>query len=198
MFRQTMCVWASAIALGVGFAGAAAAVDFKFQFENELNGGGTVEGLILGLSDEGTSAATSVEITSNTAGFGLGEYVGNPLINSWTVSGGTLTDFAFSSSGSRNTSPAVTDNTLFLNSSLLAGASFRAGLSNSPGSIVIGVPGVTTADIALTFSQGHDDAAPIPDASVTASVPESTSLWALLAVGAVVACGALPTKAASG
>lgn len=195
MFRQTMCVWASAIALGVGFAGAAAAVDFKFQFENELNGGGTVEGLILGLSDEGTSAATSVEITSNTAGFGLGEYVGNPLINSWTVSGGTLTDFAFSSSGSRNTSPAVTDNTLFLNSSLLAGASFRAGLSNSPGSIVIGVPGVTTADIALTFPQDNDDAAPIPGSSVTAAVPEPTSIWALVAVVSVVACGAFKIKA---
>ena len=195
MLWQTMCVWASAIALGVGFAGSAAAVDFKFQFENELNGGGTVEGLIRGLSDEGTSAATSVEITSNTAGFGLGEYVGNPLINSWTVSGGTLTDFAFSSSGSRNTSPAVTDNTLFLNSSLLAGASFRAGLSNSPGSIVIGVPGVTTADIALTFPQDNGDTEPVPDTSVTAAVPEATSIWALVAVGALMACGALQTKA---
>ena len=195
MFRQTMSVWASAIALGVGFAGSAAAVDFKFQFENELNGGGAVEGFIRGLSDEGTSAATSVEITSNAAGFGLGEYVGNPLINTWTVSGGTLTDFAFSSSGSRNTAPAVTDSTLFLNSSLLAGASFRAGLSDSPGSIVIGAPGVTTADIALTFPQDNGDADPLPGSSITASVPESTATLALLAVGAMVACGALKTKA---
>ena len=195
MFRQTMSVWASAIALGVGFAESAAAVDFKFQFENDLNGGGTVEGVIRGLSDEGISAATSVEITSNTSGFGLGEYVGDPLINSWTVSGGILTGFAFSSSGSRNTSPDVTDSTLFLNSSLLAGASFRAGLSDSPGSIVTGAPDVTTADIALTFPQDNGDTEPITGASVTTSIPEPTSALALLTVGAVVACGAWKTKA---
>ncbi|MBE9129225.1 MULTISPECIES: hypothetical protein [unclassified Coleofasciculus] len=68
------------LALGTGVIGTtllampAAAIDFGFSFENALNGNGTVTGLIRGL-EEGTGAATSVEVLSNTAGFGIGEYV---------------------------------------------------------------------------------------------------------------------------
>jgi hypothetical protein len=62
----------------------ASALTFDFSFTN-------VTGVISGLADNATSAATSVQVTSNTAGFGIGEYVGNPRNNSFTVSAGVIT-----------------------------------------------------------------------------------------------------------
>jgi len=125
-----------------------------------LNGGGTVTGLVRGLS-EGTGAATSVEVTSNTTGVGIGEYVGSPLVNSWTVTGGEIVAFDFLSAGVLNTSPAVTDALLFLDSAELSGATFRAGLTVSPGPFVTGSGFVTTQDIGLTFK-----AVPSPTAAL--------------------------------
>jgi hypothetical protein len=79
----------------------ASALSFDFSFTN-------VTGVISGLADNATSAATSVQVTSNTAGFGIGEYVGNPIFNSFTVSAGVITAASFASFGIANASPAVT------------------------------------------------------------------------------------------
>lgn len=191
MFKQTIITLTSAVALGTGFASSAEAVDFKFQFnnalnENVLNEEEIVEGFIRGLEDNGTSAATSVEVTSNTAGFGIGEYVGNPFLNSWTVTGGILTDFDFVSFGFINTAPAITNSTLFFNSSESMGASFRAGIRNEPNRIILASALVSTEDIGLTFTRVEE----------VESVPEPTSLLVLAAIGAVATGSALKKKAA--
>lgn len=182
------------LALGNGVIGTilltmpATAVDFSFSFENALNGNGTVTGLIRGL-EEGTGAATSVEVLSNTAGFGIGEYVqvGSLFDNSWTVLDGNLVAFDFISFGVLNTPPAVTDATLFFDSSELLGASFRAGISSSPYSITTGSSRVETEDINLTFTRIDDD---------IESVPEHTSISSLLVVGAAAIGTALKRKLA--
>ena len=64
----------------------AGALTFNFSFTNSIYPE-TVTGVISGLVDNATSAATSVQVTSNTLGFGLGEYVGSPVTNHFTVSG---------------------------------------------------------------------------------------------------------------
>jgi len=129
----------------------AATLDFKFSFDNELNGGGSVTGIVRGL-EEGTGAATSVEVFSNTSGLGIGEYVGGPLLNSWTVTGGEVTAFNFLSAGIINAAPAVTDALIFFDSTELSGATFRAGVAPSPGPFVTGSGFVSTGDIGLSFS----------------------------------------------
>lgn len=103
--------------------------------------------------EEGVSAATSVEVLPNNTGLGIGEYVGSPLINSWTVSGGIITAFDFLSAGVLNTIPAVTNALLFLDSTELSGATFRAGVAPSPGPFVTGSGFVSTADIGLAFTK---------------------------------------------
>jgi len=122
----------------------ASAINFSFSFENALenpfdsvNSGGSVTGIIRGL-EEGTGAATSVEVLSNTAGYGLGEYVGSPVDNSWTVLDGNLVAFIFYSFGILNTPPTVTNATLFFESSESLGASFRAGITSSQIEITTG------------------------------------------------------------
>ena len=87
--------------------------------------------------DNATSAATSVRVTSNTAGFGIGEYVGNPPSNVFTVSGGTITaPYIFESFGVLNTSPAVTCCSLAFNLTAgIIGAEPSAGLTNDRVSI---------------------------------------------------------------
>ncbi|MEM7221908.1 MAG: PEP-CTERM sorting domain-containing protein [Pseudomonadota bacterium] len=125
-------------------------IDYTFTFDNALNGGGTVTGIVRGLS-EGTGAATSVEVFTNTTGLGIGEYIGSPLLNSWTVSGGMIIAFDFLSAGVLNTAPAVTDALIFFDSTVLSGAMFRAGVAPSPGPFVTGSGFVSTEDIGLTF-----------------------------------------------
>jgi len=154
----------------------ASAIDFGFSFENALNEGGSVTGVIRGL-EEGTGAATSVEVLSNTAGYGIGEYAGSLNTNnsnSWTVLGGNLVAFDFLSFGINNTPPALTDTTLFFNSSEDLSGTFRAGISNASNTITVGSSNVTTEDINLIFNQLDD-----PE-----SVPESTSVLSLLGVSA--------------
>jgi hypothetical protein len=156
----------------------ASAINFSFSFENALenpfdsvNSGGSVTGIIRGL-EEGTGAATSVEVLSNTAGYGLGEYVGSPDYNSWTVLDGNLVAFIFYSLGILNTPPAVTNATLFFESSEILGASFRAGITSSPIEITTGSDIVETEDINLTFTRLDN---PEP-------VLEPTSILSLLVV----------------
>ena len=160
----------------------AMAISFNFSFNNDLNGGGTVTGIIRGL-DEGTGAASSVEVLTNTTGLGIGEYVGSPLTNSWTVLGGEIVAFDFLSAGVLNSPPAVTDALLFFDSTVLSGASFRAGVAPSPGPFVTGSGFVSTDDIGLTFTKVDE-----------VSVPEPASMLGLLAVGAVAAGGALKKR----
>ncbi|MGS4946941.1 VPLPA-CTERM sorting domain-containing protein [Meridianimarinicoccus sp. RP-17] len=143
-----------ALCLSAGSA-IAASYDFAFSFENVLHDsigqGGTVTGFVRGLT-EGTGAATSVEVASNTAGFGIGEYVGSPYNNSWTVTGGVLTAFSFGAHGGWNAAPDVTDSTLFFESTdnaLTTGP--RAGLRNAPLTVTTGFPGIGADDINLTF-----------------------------------------------
>lgn len=181
----------TSLMLGIGIAGTtllampAAAIDFRFSFENALNGNGTVTGVIRGL-DEGTGAATSVEVLTNTAGFGIGEYVGSPTRNFWTVLDGNLIAFDFFSFGVLNTPPAVTDATLFFASSQLYDASFRAGINSSRGSITTGISGITTEDINLTFTRLDN----------VESVPEPTSILSLFVVGAAAIGTTLKRKQA--
>ena len=184
MFKQTMIALTSAVALGAAFAGSAEAVDFRFQFNNVANGGGVVEGFIRGLEDNGISAATSVEVTSNTAGFGIGEFVGNPTRNSWTVTGGILTNFDFTAFGTLNTSPAVTDSSLSLRGNTTGQVGVVAvGLTDDPFSI----GGESVTNTGLTFTRVEE----------VESVPEPASLLGLFAICAVAAAGgALKKKAA--
>jgi hypothetical protein len=95
-------------------AARAMTVDFAFSFTNIFGpaGSGVVTGVVRGLQDNATSAATSVEILTNTEGFGLGEHIGIPPENTWTVESGKIVDFRFVSLGESNSSPAVTNASL--------------------------------------------------------------------------------------
>ncbi|GAA5213616.1 PEP-CTERM sorting domain-containing protein [Corallincola platygyrae] len=149
--RRLMTRVISAIALLMACQNAQAALlDFTFSFENALNGGGSITGIVRGLS-EGTGAASSIEVFSNSAGYGVGEYVGAPFRNSWTVLNGTITDFDFLSFGVVNAAPAVTSASLFFGSEASLGASFRAGVSDRADAITTGSGIVTTEQIALSF-----------------------------------------------
>jgi|GEM_PF-5089182 len=166
----------------------ATAIDFSFSFENVLSlsgRDGTVTGVIRGL-EEGTGSATSVEVLSNTAGFGLGEYVGSPTRNSWTVLDGNLVAFEFTELGRLNTPPEITSGNLFFDSSANPpGLEFRAILEQTPFRIIINPSGFTTEDVNLTFTRLDDD---------IESVPEPTSILSLLVVGAAAIGTALKRK----
>ena len=98
-------------------AATAASIIVGFSFSNNNSSGiGTVAGIIRGLNDSGANqSATSVKVTSNTAGYGIGEYVdsGNPLSdNLWSVSNGVIDYVNFISFGERNSPPSVTNASL--------------------------------------------------------------------------------------
>lgn len=159
---------AAVAALAFSAASATAApLDFAFSFNNVFpgnDGGGVVTGIIRGL-EEGTGAATSVEVLTNSDGFGVGEYVPTTLSNSWTVTGGEITAFNFLSQGFANSAPVVTDSSLFFNSTPVFSATFRAGLRNNPNAVTTGDPGVETTDIALTFTAASSAVVPVPAAA---------------------------------
>ena len=91
------------------------ALTYHFSFTNALlNQSGVVEGFIRGLTDNATSAATSVEVTSNGDGYGVGEYIGNPSANSFTVAAGAIEAINFRSDGALNSAPDVTCCVLFI------------------------------------------------------------------------------------
>jgi hypothetical protein len=97
----------------------ASALSFTFSFDG-------VTGIISGLT-AGTSSATSVQVTSNTAGFGVGEYVLFPDSNSFEVSAAGVITFAIFEG--RGTSGAQRCCVLFL---LLAPFENIAGLNSNP------------------------------------------------------------------
>lgn len=97
-------------------APAHASVVYDFTFNNSNDGGGIVDGTItLPSSADGISAASSVVVTSNTAGFGVGQYAvfNGTGPNQFVVSGGQITSgdvslpTEFSDFGISNQSPGV-------------------------------------------------------------------------------------------
>jgi hypothetical protein len=87
------------VALVLAFTSPAAAnsIAWDFSFSNAF---GSVTGVVSGLIDSSGSPewASSVKVLSDTAGLGLGEYVGIGTVfhNQFFVSNGILTDYAFS------------------------------------------------------------------------------------------------------
>lgn len=142
------------------------AATFSFSFINNTNGGGTVEGIIEGLSDNGVNqSATSVKVTSNILGFGIGEYIGNPESNSFNITNGVITFADFVSFGSKNSSPAITNSSLRFYSSNVG---LSGGLTNNPLQVSL----IPSSNI-ITFVRLSDNI----------SIPESTSFISLLAMG---------------
>ncbi len=95
-----------------------------------------VSGVIRGLHDNATGAASSVEVLYNANGFGVGEYVGSPTINTFSVAAGVLTSANFTSFGILNTSSGVTCCSLTIKSFPLSSAAPQAGLTPSDGIII--------------------------------------------------------------
>jgi hypothetical protein len=185
MLKHSLMAIASVMTVGLGVVNPAEAVSFTFEFDNSNAslGDGFVTGIVRGLGEDGTFGATSVEILTNTAGFGIGEYIGSPTSNTWTLAGGNLLSFDFVSFGSANSPPDVTTSSLWLTNTLSLGN--QAGfLTNSPDFV-----GGRNNTNNLVFTRVVD-----PDPT---DVPEPMSALALVAVGAVVAGGALKKKVAA-
>jgi hypothetical protein len=90
----------------------AATLNFNFDFSNLAGFNGEITGIVRGLNDNATGPASSVEVLSNTAGFGLGEYVGNPAQNTFTVANGRVISATFTASNQSNPSSPTTQNSL--------------------------------------------------------------------------------------
>jgi hypothetical protein len=203
IFKSALLVVGTSVIGATLLSMPATAIDFGFSFQNSLNDteDGTVTGVIRGLK-EGTGAATSVEVLSNAAGYGSGEYVGRPVSNVWTVLNGNIVTFNFTSLGILNAFPAVTDASLFFNSSEDLSASFRAGINSSPGRVNTANIATTTEDISLIFTRLtplDDGIKPVPDTPLDdgiKSVPEPTSILSLLLAGMSVIGTTLKRKQA--
>ena len=153
------CAAALAGALTAGSAASAATVDIAFSFTNtEAYGGGVVTGILRGLTDNATSAASSVEVLSNSVGFGLGEFVSPGVANAFTLADGVVTGATFISFGSSNEPPAVTTASLQIRE--LSEIGLIAVLSNSPGSV--GFAGATAP--VFTVVQPPPAVIPLPAA----------------------------------
>jgi hypothetical protein len=106
-------------------------IAFNFSFHDFITGD-NVQGYVAGLQDNGNGqAATSVFVTSNSGGYGIGEYVGTPVSNDWDVASGVITNADFLSFGALNIAPAVTCCTLFFPARPPL-TPIYAGLSNNP------------------------------------------------------------------
>ncbi|MEM1273136.1 MAG: VPLPA-CTERM sorting domain-containing protein [Pseudomonadota bacterium] len=139
------------------FAAYAATLDFSFSFVDTANCGHTVAGIVRGMTDNATGAPARVEVLTNTAGFGIGGYMGDPITTSFTFVAGVITDAIFESFGARNTAPAVTDSTSFL---IAIGSNLASGLSNLPNSISVAGASV------LNFTPVAAAPVPLPAAGV--------------------------------
>ena len=102
---------------------------FHFSFTNSTNGGGTVTGTIILNATDTAATSLTVDTNSATPTFGIGQYVGSPFPNSFTVVSGQITVANFLDFGSDNSSPAITCCSLNL---ILSGPTVQAGLSNDP------------------------------------------------------------------
>src|SRR5262249_20918472 len=133
--RKISLTFAATVAvLGVTFwSSSVNALTSHFSFNNAPNFD-LVEGTISGLlNNNSLSAATSVQVTSNPEGFGIGEYIGSPNTNLFSVSGGMVQFANFESLGFQNLAGDLANGTdgvtcCSLRLSVINGP----GLSNNP------------------------------------------------------------------
>ena len=126
----------------------ASSLDFLFSFTNgPQNGGGLVTGVVRGLIDNTSSLATSVEVLSNTSGFGVGEYnVG--VDQNWIVSGGSITSYSYFY-GSRG--PTPTSDCCFLSFSFTNSPGFEyAELEEAGGPADVDADPFSVGDLTFT------------------------------------------------
>jgi hypothetical protein len=144
------CVLPCLLGMAGPSIGHAERLNFGFSFTNF---GSPVSGVILGLENNATSRAQSVQITS--APFGIGEYVSDfdAPPNSFTVSDRVLTAFSFVSFGRFNDPPAVTCCTL-----LMSGPASLAALWDAPEEN----RDVPVFDFVVTRLVGGPPPAPVP------------------------------------
>jgi hypothetical protein len=143
---------ASALTFTVFSAPAYASVVYDFTFDDMVNGSGMVDGSVtLPSSANGTYAAISVVVTSNTPGVGLGEYVGNPSSNTFLVSGGNITDADFLDFGVFNSLPAF----------VCCAVRFKLVTGVLSGDMIVANTGIAVAPNPVTFAL---QATPLPAA----------------------------------
>jgi hypothetical protein len=129
---------------------------FDFSFIDSFTGD-SVAGIISGLNDNSTGPASSVLVTSNTGGYGLGEYIGSPAPNEWTVLEGEIIHVIFSSFGVNNTDPAVTCCSIAFSPTGLLLPEIIAGLSSHPDYMLYG-----DDEPNVTFTRRQPGEIPIP------------------------------------
>jgi len=160
--RMRLALALSCLVAATGGTGAAAAtINFSFSFTNSQdNGGGgvgVVRGLILGVEDNATGAASRVLVTSNDIAFGVGEYTSagsNNPSNTFTVAGGELVAFNFQSVGIFNKPPALTCCTLSFRRD---DTGTRSGLSDFPSGVDL-----PYNDFTANFYVGDPPPPPVP------------------------------------
>jgi hypothetical protein len=149
MTSKSVGALVGAVVLAVGFwSYPANALTFQFSFNNDVNNDpaqSLVVGIISGLQDNlANQFAPSVQVTSNPAGFGVGEYASpSTTANLFSVSGGVLTSADFVDYG--GFPPNVTCCTLAFNLAL-----GLAGLSDHTGSAFANSTNLTFTAIAET------------------------------------------------
>jgi PEP-CTERM motif len=152
-------------------AGPVKADTFTYSFTNVNNAPGTdiVTGTII--LDPTDTFATSLTVDSNTGGFGLGQYVGNPTNNSFTVVSGNIATADFIDHGASNSS-GVTCCTLRL---------FLSAITNDVG-LTMNTFNVFTGTDKLTFTPAAST--PTPVVPLPATLPLfATGLGALGLLG---------------
>lgn len=165
--------------------------DLNFSFNNLGSGAETVTGVVRGLSTNGTSAAYSVEILSNTGDFGLGEFTGNPFANEWVLSGGILVGFEFAAFNVVNVDGDLTSFVMSnLPTSPVAG---QIGLSLGGGSAV--TTPIAQAALQFSIARGYD-ALPFPD-PITIPVRPTGQDMAYDPISGTVSVAPVPLPAAA-
>jgi hypothetical protein len=117
----------------VSSANASLIFDFSFTDVNQSNA--LVTGEILGLSNNGSGAASSVRVLSNTEGYGIGEYVGSPEYNWFEVLNGSIVYANFFSLGLLNTAPDVTGSSLKFLFGGIGIVKYEVGLTNQSSAV---------------------------------------------------------------
>ncbi len=130
-------------------------IAFDFNFVDGITGD-TIAGVISGLMDDSADQqASSVFVTSNTGGYGVGEYIGSPYTNSFSVMGGVVTEALFTMNGMINQLPDVVCCSLYFTTFVVNGVKGVAGsLTDAPNQTVTDINSV------VLFTQR--DARPVP------------------------------------
>ncbi|MDG4649401.1 VPLPA-CTERM sorting domain-containing protein [Roseibacterium sp. SDUM158017] len=156
-------------------AGSAAASSLSFSFSfTEFNMPGTplITGVVSGLTDDATSAATGFEITSisdpslYSAGT-IGAFADGGL-NAWTVSGGSIVSAAFFGTRDTDGNGSVEETIYFATEDLGGGPVVRASF------------------LSFTLAQPTPNLAPVVSFAPPAAVPLPAGAWLLLSsLGAI-------------